>query len=502
MTRAPQHTAPRVNYVDAICGAGKSHKLKEHFLTLNKQGQRFIVALPTDALCDEFKADLDKLKIGTHYLNSSNEGGAGRSIIRAMSADDYPYNIICTHGGLLEVCKRAAFDDSVKELLSQFDVFIDEVPDSGYGAQVKIRNEERTQDNFPFLQWLEEREGLHYIKEDSQDEFYQYFLEKEASGDALKKVLFAALDGRGILIAESAKLSRFFSFTITPIARCAEWANNFTVSGAGVSRSSFIYLCKLFMNAECVEADYLLPSQDRRVYPNKNVKIYSLFSGNASLDDLDSFFTNNIGEVIRTMGKSFTYACNNDKDNGYVSCAFSTIADRELGEMGGERLSMKCYGLNSFQHINKAAFLGVANLNNPMISDWVALINASGGDGDLIKSLFKSEMNYEQAYQFVSRCGIRDFDCTDAQVYMVPDLACAEYLKQYYFPEAEIECLHFDKKPKERKARDTHKGDKTKSAILKLLKKGLKNAEIGRMLGVDRSTVSKAKKTLETEGRI
>ena len=47
---------------------------------------------------------------------------------------------------------------------------------------------------------------------------------------------------------------------------------------------------------------------------------------------------------------------------------------------GGERVSMASYGLNHYQHLHKAAFLGCANLDGTTIGHWRTYCELNGWD--------------------------------------------------------------------------------------------------------------------------
>ena len=67
----------------------------------------------------------------------------------------------------------------------------------------------------------------------------------------------------------------------------------------------------------------------------------------------------------------------------------------------------------------------------------------------------RAAMNYERCYQFISRTSIRNTAISAPLVFVVPDLATAEYIKEYYFPGASIECFHFEKPRKKVKGTET-----------------------------------------------
>lgn len=115
---------------------------------------------------------------------------------------------------------------------------------------------------------------------------------------------------------------------------------------------------------------------------------------------------------------------------------------------------MASYGLNDYQHFDNAIFLGCCNFDSTLAGKWSTYVELNGWSEDFMTK-YHAAMNYERAYQFVSRCSIRNAESKASQMYLVPDLGCAEYLKEHYFRNAAIKCLEWDTA---RKPRDTSKG--------------------------------------------
>ena len=132
----------------------------------------------------------------------------------------------------------------------------------------------------------------------------------------------------------------------------------------------------------------------------------------------------------------FIYTSNNDEQysNGFY---YASHADDVLE--GGERVSMASYGLNHYQHLNKAAFLGCANLDKTthwtlaqvLWSKWLGLAWVRGENG-------RQHWTTKRFINSFPRCSVRVRGNNNKQVYIIPDVGCAEYLKQHYFPRCRI----------------------------------------------------------------
>ncbi len=444
---------PVVNFVNAICGSGKSHRLKEYILSFNLEAvpEKFLIVVPTHALAEQFKQDLNLLRIPNHHIFVE---GATLNL-KSTLADNFRTNVvITTHECFTNYCHLATFNPEMRSLLAKHNVVVDEIPDGWFGAEATIRHADRTAENFPFLGWLEERNGLLYLNDQHYDKLYEYYHEKHANSDSLKKVLYVALDGGGVMHSECDSSYSFFAYTYNPILKAATWAKSFTVLGAGVDRSGFVWMAKNVAQIAVQEAgEHLLPDPERRKHKNVPIKIVAVLSEDikrAGQSELANVFNNHLREIRQFVGKDFIFATNNDK----AIYDFKTIGLTELGDrMGGEAVSMSSYGMNSYQGIHCAVFLGCANLSDKDRKRWADYCKRIGWDFEIVMEKKRQSMYFERCYQFLSRTSIRNADTDHPLVFVVPDMAAAEYLKTYYFPGSTIECLGIKKAGKQQETR-------------------------------------------------
>lgn len=444
---------PVVNIVNAICGSGKSHRLKEYILSCNSKAvpDKFLIVVPTHALADQFKQDLTLLNVPNHHIFVE---GATLNL-KSTLADSFQINVvITTHECFTNYCHLATFNLEMRSLLAEHNVVVDEIPDGWFGAEATIRHADRTAENFPFLEWLEERNGLLYLCDEHYDELYKYYHEKHANSDSLKKVLYVALDGGGVMHTECDSSYSFFAYTYNPILKAATWAKSFTVLGAGVNRSGFIWMAENVAQIAVQEAgEHLQPDPERRKHKKVPVKIVVVLSEDikrAGQSELAHVFNNHLNEIRQTVGKKFIFATNNDK----TICDFKTIGLTELGDhMGGEAVSMSSYGMNNYQDIHSAVFLGCANLGDKDRKRWADYCERIGWDFEAVMQKKRQAMYFERCYQFLSRTSIRNVGTDHPLVFVVPDMAAAEYLKVHYFPDADIECLGIKKAGKQQETR-------------------------------------------------
>lgn len=478
------NNALKIEYVDAICGSGKSFKLKEHIPTILNTSEaipdRVLLVVPTHNLANEFQKSLTN--ITSYHVKVVNE--SAHAALKAALSDSFDSSVvITTHECFKNYCYKATFDKELQSLLNNIQIFVDEIPAAWLGGFTHIDHSKQTLDNFPFMHWMKQKDdGLFYLIDEYKENLYKYWHESHTASQELKQALFAVLEGKGLLYSVNDKTYSFFAQTVTPIVKAAGWASRFVVMGAGVSRSEFRFAAEncaaaIFVDAPC----YLQPDDNRKKHKKVKMKIVSVLDSSvkyATLAQLEHVFTNHLKEISNILGSDFIYASNRDKQ----ICNFSSLALQTFEKSKGEEVSMSSYGLNNYQHMHKAAFLGVANLDQTSVSRWMEYAACNGWDGETLLTLKRQAMTYEKCYQFVSRCSIRNADSKEAQLFVVPDLTCAAYLKEHYFPQAEIMDLGLKK---------TTKGDQTYEQVQALKAKGLSRAKVIAATGLSESTVKR-----------
>ncbi len=477
---------PVVKFVDAICGSGKSttlqHYIKSSLLTNSEAiPPRYLLVMPTHELCGQVEEELKDRRVNSFHVDTETE--AVNLLISTLEYDFQHSVIICTHQCFIHYCYRAALETELQNLLRNFSIFVDEIPDAMFGAYIKVQHTDRTEENFPFLKWLEERDGLLFLREDCQTDFYKYWHEKQASGAELKRLLWAIMQGAGLLYEENKHL---FAFTASPIIRSVEWAEQFTLLGAGSSRSLFTWAAEHLAKYEVEEAgEHLQPPIERRKHKRVPISLVAVCENRCTLTALQKVFQEHLQEIIQRVPGEFIFATNRDKS----LCQFTTIGDDILSNSArGERVSMASYGLNHYQHMHNAVFLGCSNLDRDFQGKWRQYAELNGWDVEEFEQKQRAAMNYERCYQFISRTSVRNADTDHPLVFVVPDLATAEYIKEHYFPGAKIECFNFGKV---RKKRDTTKGDTTRAEIQKHKANGLTQKQTRELMNVGIATVKR-----------
>lgn len=472
----------KVKIVNAICGSGKSYNLKQHIRS--NPDKNILIAVPTHALAEQTQSDLQKLGIPSYHNRVDKGLSATRALVNALDEGFGRNIILVTHECLLHFSLFAYRDEPTQRKLNNFEIFIDEIPSAWYGAEVDYKNLQYRDSNFPFLEWLEEREGLHYIRDEHLDKFHAYYESEHANSKLLKQALFAMLTGQGMILEQD---RYFFSFTANPIVFCAQWAKSFTILGANVGISEFAFAAKTILNTNITLADdEFQPDLQRRMHMNTNrIELIPLFNQKCTKALVEENYSDILNTTNRILREKFIFATNNDEQhsNGFY---YSTRADDALE--GGERVSMSSYGLNHFQHLSRAAFMGCANLDGTTVGHWRKYCDMNGWDWKQLEEKRQAAMNYEKVYQFVSRCSVRIQGNSEKQIYIVPDVGCAEYLREHYFSEAIIKTEIIKIKSK---------GDNTLSIVKKYLEQDLKPKQIAELTGLESRYISNIKLKLK-----
>lgn len=475
----------RVTYVDAICGSGKSttlqHYIKSSLTTAEAIPPRYLLVMPTHELCGQVREELESRRVKSYHVDTESE--AVNLLVSTLENDFEHSVIICTHQCFLHYCYRAEFEPELQTFLKNFSVFVDEVPDAMFGAYIKVVHSDRTEKNFPFLDWMEDRDGLLFLREDCRDDFYKYWHEKQANGVDLKRLLWAIMQGAGLLYEENKHL---FAFTASPIMRSVDWAESFALLGAGSSRSLFVWAAEHLAGCTVEEAgEHLQPPEERRKHKSVPISLVAVCENRCTLTALQKVFQEHLQEIILRTPGEFIFATNRDKS----LCQFTTIGDDILSRSArGERVSMASYGLNHYQHIHNAVFLGCSNLDHDFQGKWRLYGELNGWDVEEFEHKQRAAMNFERCYQFISRTSVRNADSDHPLVFVVPDLATAEYIKEHYFPGAKVECLNFGKV---RKKRDTSKGDSTRKEVQEHKTKGLTQKQTKEVMNVGIATIKR-----------
>jgi len=122
-------------------------------------------------------------------------------------------------------------------------------------------------------------------------------------------------------------------------------------------------------------------------------------------------------------------------------------------------------------------------------------------DYDEIKKARRKTNNDESCYQFLCRTAIRDQNNNRNCIFIVPDVACAEYLKARYFKNCIIEAPLMKKTRAKMEPREQEiKKNDNMIKFIECFEKGMKQKDISEHMNVNIRTIknyAKAYKTLK-----
>ncbi|HBY4946365.1 TPA: hypothetical protein MIV40_07855 [Klebsiella pneumoniae] len=135
--------------------------------------------------------------------------------------------------------------------------------------------------------------------------------------------------------------------------------------------------------------------------------------------------------------------------------------------------------------MHNAVFLGCSNLDRDFQGKWRQYADLNSWNVEEFEQKQRAAMNYERCYQFISRTSIRNADTNHPLMFVVPDLATAEYIQKYYFPGASIECFHFEK------PRKKVKGTATRERVQDCKAQGMTQKSAAELLQVNIKTIKR-----------
>lgn len=484
-----------VYYVNAIPSAGKSWKLKKLIHEILHRKKK-IISLPTANLMKEYEEDL---KVSVHtILSDSSSLSVVRQLKAALASDFYIEVILCTHDCLELYCQQAAFDESMQKALQKVSIYVDECPDGVFGAQVRVQHEDFAQDNYPFLQWLTPHEnGGLFLNETYREEMQRYYEESHAKSDDMKRIIWCLLRGNALLAEEDEAGFWYTAEATNPIILASQWADSFTIMAAGVDKSELLYRAEHHLGFPVIKAPAeFQPDASRATFKRTNqITISYVFNEPASLNALAPVFMDVIHWIKRNFREGFLYATNNDKRLKGEEANFTSLADQHLGATG-QRISMSAFGLNGYESFTQCVYLGIVNDEPFHYQRRKKYADCMGWDFDELSKRRHEQQNAERCLQTLARTAIRNHDNLKPLHFLVPDKQTAEYLQANYFPNCKLNPLNFYR---ERKARDTTKGDTTKADVRTLFNKGLKQVQIAKQTGLSKGRVSQIVSQIKKE---
>ncbi|MDK9585880.1 DEAD/DEAH box helicase family protein [Lelliottia wanjuensis] len=448
-----------VEFVRAVCGAGKTFTYSNHINAT--PASKFIVAAKTEILCEQIQRGLpDSVLISTENLNLRklrDKASVTSTICEAVKS--YRYRVIvCSHKALELLSMRLHYDDALRLAMVDYQILIDEAPENRKQLQTVI--DLSLSGQYPWLAHTVTMNGLMYATDVHE-------LRKSLrAGDTKSAGLIVALiNGDKVRVqqlpGENKQLIKCSARSDLYIAASIYNENKVTVIGSLIDKSPWVKtgLRNGFLSAATPSGKIVIPESRNKHHNTSRIKIYILTDKKATKTGLNKHIDEvcaKAGELVSSIGKPFIWASNADFESQFSS-VFSSVK--------GVQVPYKSQGLNSFDEYQVAVWLGCVNLPDHIKKDY--------GDEPEEATELEEWETLECCYQFLARTVIRKqgvlntHDTIKPCHFVVLDSHQADYIKQNYFPEAEIvsgfEPVRIERK--EQNERVFTKGDKTAKLI-------------------------------------
>ncbi len=421
----------QIDYVDAICGAGKTGFLVDHFIKrIRPSGSRMVIAQPTKALIEATEKRFLEAGIKPLVLHSDKTQQLFLSLYNAFNDPDEDI-IIITHPGLFTHGRAMKRPENVY-------LFVDEIPAiNGFHSVPLKYNRSIITNNIDFVP-----QGNGYstlVKKTRAPDFRN--VERSGKKDAMYKQIkpmFEVIANDNIEVTvsdscvdafQSGKADAiFYSWIVKP--ECLSDWNNVTIMGANFKES---LLYKVWSREGVTFAPSRwtkhLPSLHTRMLGSR-VSIHYVMDRKWSkrFQETDNPMPQIAPHIEELFGSEpYIYTVNN----------FAKKKSTDLFSRG-QHVPPKSHGFNEFMDYHNAAFLAALNVD-PQHS---AFLKSRYGLED--EDIFAS-FSLEAAYQFVMRTSLRVPTCLEPVKVVVPSKALALALSDL-FPGANVTKLNTEVK--------------------------------------------------------
>ncbi|HAV1531543.1 TPA: hypothetical protein JG872_000353 [Enterobacter hormaechei subsp. xiangfangensis] len=462
----------QLTFVQSPAGKGKTRALSE---AINAMGDDrcVIVILPTKALIAQYKIhnpDWFAIYSGSDVLSTTQ--------LCVESVISRTRRLIVTQQTIEQAARLIGVDQVFTEALSDYDVFIDEVPKAQHSVNWMIKPGEEAIANI-WLQYLQPVSiSEPNIFEATRADILQDVLNSKLFKPEREKFLFHLVSGQQVVKQQTKAGVLYSALGDKATFRLLGVCRSMMLLGAQVEKMTFVQRAKELYGKQLSVTEDKSLIRPVRQYPNpERVKFVCLTEGNASFKRDAEHFDKICQEALKAIpeGESFIYVTNEDK----AQAAFKTIADRVFIPSGGVRAPFETHGLNDFAgvavHSGKLAmcttdptekdkiyltpeqykngfahcvFLGMANIKADD-ARWLS---------DEMKLATRLERGAEVCFQALTRTSLRNWnDTTTNHTFVVicedyAEYAAEGYLKGCVIGDAAI--AHKDKRAETRKTKE------------------------------------------------
>jgi len=514
--RNPLNNYKRILLISGNCGSGKTHGYMREIGQRWRQ-ERFIIAAPTEDLVKQIERNLRSQYgvDGVTRLLSSDGIKVGEEFIRLLPPMVQCNVIVVTHKALENLGKELLLKPILQGYLTEFVVFLDEVPPAFLRASVKT-NALR---NHLWLSFMKSKErsagqGGEYLLVNERERLLSFHSENHNTDERAKNAIWASLAGYPLI--KSREDSNNFTITAychNPVLEVLKYAREFYLVSSNAQQAPLVVVAKqwLDINSE-MAAGHLQPDRERNKHDSTRIICHAIFEQRASLSNLSKgdIYVHACRFARWILKKDFMYATNINKNAGGIKCDFASIAD-ELFNGVGVRVPFVSHGLNIYggndmhgysdedlkllgiedaelyqNGFSKALWLGVARLDNETITHLTEVCEWLDCESGVLLEAVEKFSSFEPAYQMMLRSTLRDPNNSSQVEFFFIDEATMNYFREVYAPESKLGYVgHLD---------IPSKGKTTAARVRECKAKGLTVEETMEATGLGRATVYKHRK--------
>lgn len=381
------------DYIDAVCGAGKTNFLIEHYVNrIRPSGNKMIISQPTVKLANQTAEKFREHNINVINLNHKVYNNVKAEAAQVLAGKKFEILII-SHPTLLELSKRIIDTSDVY-------LYIDEVPDVVDNGKITLKEHfsmvtskvipgEITGDYVELLK--RPGENLQKILKSNDDEVNTVLKQMFAPIEARHKTVYAKTATWNDFCAGKAKTLDFF--TIVKPQVLDNW-KHVTFLGANFTKS-MLYMVWKAAGVNFRRSKFAMTLDDvhlSQFYGNR-VDIHYLMDGvwSKNYQKETSLFPYIVPDIEKFIKGKYIYALNKEFEN-----------DEKIKGLfkNGTIVSTKSHGSNEYLKHKNAVFLAALNMHNQMAQFLEKQFKISK------KEIFTA-LTVESAYQFVMRTALR-----------------------------------------------------------------------------------------------
>ena len=443
-----------IEYLELSAGMGKTYSTLKWIVEVEiPKGVKWVYIVPSKVLASEIINTLDCFGCNSYHLITDEQyskQGVMKATLEILCEDESSDIFIITHANWNNI-----LDSKEEWVFEGFSVVVDEVPEVFEMDSIKISNQtdilkERLKDVGDGVYSLPKSKGfIEALKKDGmysgsrhQQIFYQSLL---SSGVVTREVRSDKTVYETFRIREYSPVLSIVSRLIFLGAKITNTLTSGLLERQGISFTPFCCVSperKEYINQERVSIYYLTDEKltsgcsssllNSYYNPSTQKKLTLAFKGQELPEGYVSVYQEFVNRAYTVLGDDFIYTVN------YKDPYKKIYRDVCVGGNPiGVAVPYNCHGLNCFSSYDKALSLFCFK-PSPLNRRTLSYVSGLLGFEDIIDKYIDHKMK-EASYQLCTRTALRDFTNTSKEITLVvPDIAVANYIKEYHIPNCSV----------------------------------------------------------------